>query len=67
MLQQMGDETEDVVVRFVLPSGKTEATCSDDLSNAFDLVQESGMGPQWAKPEEVLEIIPSKKVNRQGF
>ena len=49
-----------VVIRFVLPKGKNEATCSDELSEAFGKCQEQDMNPTWITTNEALAINPGK-------
>ena len=48
--------------RFVIPHGKTEVTVTDDLSRAFDLSQDAGLGPVWVKEKEVTRLSPTKTV-----
>ena len=59
-----GDVSEDgsVVLRFVLPRGKNEATCSDELSDAHEKCEENGMKPTWITSDDALDLTPVKTV-----
>ena len=57
------EEEVQVMVRFVIPRGKTEVTVSDALSQGFDQSQEAGLGPLWVEEDEILTITPTKTVN----
>ena len=50
-------------IRFVLPRGKTETTCSEDLGYAFDQAQDNGLNPVWIDEEDSLNLNPGKTVN----
>jgi len=56
------EEEEDapVFVRFVIPSGKTEITVSEDLSTAFERSSEAGLSPVWIKEPQVGKLNPTK-------
>ena len=55
--------TEDgVVLRFVLPRGKNEATCSDELSDAHEKCEENDMKPTWITSDDALDLTPIKTV-----
>ena len=58
------EEKEDVplIVRFILPKGKTETTCSEDLGYAFDQAQDHGLEPTWSDEQDCLSINPGKTV-----
>ena len=49
-------------IRFVLPRGKTETTCSEDLGYAFDQAQDNGLNPSWIDEEDSLNVNPGKTV-----
>ena len=57
-----GDVSEDgsVVLRFVLPRGKNEATCSEELSEAFEKCEDNDMKPAWISSDEALVLEPTK-------
>ena len=55
------DETS-LVIRFVLPKNKSETTCSEDLSYAFDQAQDHDMNPSWIKDESCTSLTPDKTV-----
>ena len=55
-------------MRFVLPKGKTEATCSEALHEAYEKweAQESvGHAPTWIAHDEVLKLDPVKQVKEE--
>lgn len=60
----MMDDTEEatVALRFILPQGKTEATCSEALAFAFDASQENGLNPKWISFDQTLALNPVKTV-----
>ena len=58
------EEEVQVVVRFVIPRGKTEVTVSEALSEGFDQSQEAGLGPMWVEEDEILTITPTKTVKQ---
>ena len=51
-----------VVVRFVIPEGRTEVTVTEALSQAFELSKEAGLAPVWVQEQEVLNLSPTKTV-----
>jgi hypothetical protein len=51
-----------VCLRFVLPKGKTEMTCSEELAFAFENSQENGLAPIWTTHDDTLNISPVKTV-----
>ncbi|XP_040581730.1 DNA topoisomerase 2-binding protein 1-A [Lepeophtheirus salmonis] len=53
-------EEEVVVIRFVLPPGKNETSCTEDLAFAFDQTQEVGLNPTWIHHNQVLDLRYSK-------
>ena len=69
LLTMSGDDNDvqEVVVRFVIPRGKSEVTVSDALSNAYDQSSEAGLGPNWVKEEDILSITPTKTVSINYF
>ena len=54
-------------VRFLLPRGKTETTCTEDLSYAFDQAQDNDFNPSWIDEDSCLELNPGKTVNNELF
>ena len=52
-----------LVIRFILPKGKTETTCSEDLGYAFDQAQDHDMSPEWMDEEESTSLRPAKTVS----
>ena len=46
-----------VVVRFVIPRGKTEVTVSEALSLGYDQSSDADHGPVWVAEEEVLSLV----------
>ena len=58
------EEKDDVplIIRFILPKGKTETTCSEDLGYAFDQAQDHGLEPTWTDEQDCLSINPGKTV-----
>lgn len=59
----MADEDVNLLVRFVLPKGKTETTCTEDLSYAFDQSQDNGLNPNWIEHDKCLALRPGKTVS----
>lgn len=58
------DEGEATVsLRFILPKGKTEATCSEGLAFAYESSQENCLNPIWITQDEALKLSPVKTVN----
>ena len=57
-----GFSEDGVVLRFVLPRGKNEATCSDELSDAHEKCEENGMKPTWITSDDALDLTPVKTV-----
>ena len=51
-------------MRFVLPKGKTEATCSEALHEAYEKweAQENVEAPMWISHNDVLKLDPIKQV-----
>jgi len=49
-----------VVVRFVIPEGRTEVTVTEALSQAFEQSKEAGLAPVWVQEQEVLNLSPTK-------
>ena len=56
----MSEEDDAIIIRFVLPKGKNESTCSEDLSDAYDQARDIGINPKWIKDDQVLNLIPTK-------
>ena len=56
-----------VVVRFVIPRGKTEVTVSEALSLGYDQSSDADHGPVWVAEEEVLSLQPSKTVRKRIY
>jgi len=56
-----GDDLQ-VVVRFVIPQGRTEVTVTEALALAYDQSKEAGLAPIWVQEQEVLNISPTKTV-----
>lgn len=54
-----GDDLQ-VVVRFVIPQGRTEVTVTEALALAYDQSKEAGLAPIWVQEQEVLNISPTK-------
>ena len=54
--EMSGDVSEDgsVVLRFVLPRGKNEATCTEELSEAFEKCEDNDMKPAWIGCDDAL-------------
>ncbi len=57
-----GMEEPYFTLRFVLPRGKTEATCSELLSEAYEKCQEHDIKPAWIGHDEALDLSPVKQV-----
>ena len=60
-----GDDSADdgsvaVVLRFVLPRGKNEATCTEELSEAFEKCEDNDMKPAWIGCDDALGLKPTK-------
>ena len=51
-----------IVVRFVIPEGRTEVTVTESLALAFEQTSDAGMNPVWVQEQEVLNISPTKTV-----
>ena len=47
----------------MLPKNKSETTCSEDLSYAFDQAQDHDMDPTWIKDETCTSLTPAKTVS----
>ena len=58
------EEENPLIIRFVLPKNKSETTCSEDLSYAFDQAQDHDMDPTWIKDETCTSLTPAKTVSR---
>lgn len=58
----MGSEEPSVALRFVVPKGKTEASCSEELALTFETSAENGLEPQWISHTNVLKLSPVKTV-----
>ena len=56
-----------LLIQFVLPKGKTETTCSEDLSYAFDQAQDNNLNPSWLEEEDCLKLNPGKTVHSIKF
>ena len=56
------DDDDQVVVRFVVPEGRTEASVSEALADAFEQSKEAGLSPVWVQEQEILNISPTKTV-----
>ncbi len=62
-----GTDEAAVSLRFVLPKGKTETSCSEALSYAFETSQDNGLSPEWITHDETLQINPVKTVTFAVF
>jgi hypothetical protein len=65
VVSRMSDDSasqDGVVLRFVLPRGKNETTCSDELSDAHDKCEEHEMKPKWIASDDAMELTPTKTV-----
>ena len=51
-----------IVVRFVIPEGRTEVSVTESLALAFEQAIRSGMNPVWVQEQKVLNISPNKTV-----
>ena len=51
-----------VAIYFLLPQGKTQDTCAETLSDAYDQSDESGLNPVWISTDKVLGRKPTKTV-----
>ena len=52
-----------VVVRFVIPRGKTEVSVSEALQLGYDRSNDADHGPVWVNEDDVLSLQPSKTVS----
>ena len=61
-VEMSGDVSEDgsVVLRFVLPRGKNEATCTEELSEAYEKCEDNDMKPEWISCHAALDLTPTK-------
>ena len=60
---KMADSGENyLVVRFVLPKGRTEVTVTEALAQAFDQSKGAGLAAIWVQEQEVLNISPTETV-----
>ena len=59
------DDGEEIslLIRFVLPKGKTETTCTEDLGYAFDQAQDHCMAPTWIDEDDCAALNPAKTVS----
>ncbi|CAB4058513.1 TOPBP1 [Lepeophtheirus salmonis] len=48
---------DNVNIRFVLPLGKNQTTCSEDLAYAFDQTQDMGLDPIWIHHDEDVFVM----------
>ena len=62
-MNDIDEEEISLVIRFVLPKDKSETTCSEDLSYAFDQAQDHDMNPSWIKDELCTSLTPAKTVS----
>ena len=62
-MADLDEEDISLVIRFVLPKNKSETTCSEDLSYAFDQAQDHDMNPTWIKDESCTTLTPAKTVS----
>ena len=51
-----------IMVRFVIPEGKTEVTVTESLALAFVQTSDAGMNPVWVQEQEALNISPTNMV-----
>lgn len=58
----MEEDEMTVMVRFVIPRGKTEVTVTEALNIAYDNSQDAGLGPIWVEEDEILKLTPTKTV-----
>jgi len=56
----MEEESQNVVIGFVIPQGKTEITVTQTLALAYDKGKEAGLDVMWIKEQDVLNIKPTK-------
>ena len=56
------DTGQGVAIYFLLPQGKTQDTCAETLSDAYDQSDESGLSPVWISTDKVLGRKPTKTV-----
>lgn len=47
-----------------VPQGKSEMTCSDELSEAYEIAKTHGLEPVWTMEDECAKMTPSKTVRR---
>lgn len=62
-MNDIDEEEISLVIRFVLPKNKSETTCSEDLSYAFDQAQDLDIKPSWIKEELCTSLTPAKTVS----
>jgi len=68
MFEDSGDSEEsvDVVVRFIIPRGKSEVTVSESLSFAFQVSQKYGLMIDWVREEKLLEMLSSGSLDESS-
>ena len=62
-MNDIDEEEISLVIRFVLPKNKSETTCSEDLSYAFDQAQDLDIKPSWINEELCTSLTPAKTVS----
>ena len=62
MSGDVSSEEGSVVLRFVLPRGKNETTCSEELSEAFEKCEDNDMKPAWVSCDDASDLTPTKTV-----
>ena len=58
----MDEDDVQIVVRFVIPQGKTELTVSEALSLGYEQSKDAGLGPVWVSEDDILSLTPTKTV-----
>jgi len=56
----MDEDDVQIVVRFVIPQGKTELTVSEALSLGYEQSKDAGLGPVWVSEDDILSLTPTK-------
>ena len=51
-----------ILLRFVIQTGKEKNTVTENLYTAFERLTESGLSPMWIKEAEVAKLSPTKMV-----
>ena len=59
----MEEDDMTVIVRFVIPRGKTEITVTEVLNIAYENSKDAGLGPVWVDEDDILKLTPTKMVN----